>query len=304
MASMGFAKIPYGTNTATIKSSKGTIALSVASLKLKGVDLIKEKFSSKLNVGIGFLQKQLGMSWGMAYLNVRVCDDTNNDGFCFDEAQSRQLAYEVPVFKASAVPKSFNVGVWSGRYLTVAKNPLQCEIQYSPLVFDLRGNGLRLVGPDSGIQFDLNDTGTAIPTGWIGRGDDALLVRDLNKNGDIESGAELFGNATKLLNGDRAENGFEALKQLDSDGDGQITSKDSAWSELRFWVDSNQDGVSQRRELFNLSRLGTESISLNYVKLLEVDSHGNQTRERSTFVRKVLGKRHTLVVSDVWFNTY
>jgi hypothetical protein len=303
LASVGFSRLP-AKQSENVKQSKGTLALAVASLKLEGVDLLKGKFSSKIKVALNDLKTKLGASWRFAYLNVRVCEDSNQDGFCFDEAKKNQLAFEVPSFKASALPKNLEVQVWSGRYLTLANNPYQCERQYSPLVFDLKGDGLNLIGPEAGVQFDINDVGSPIPTGWIGKTDEALLVRDLNDSDEIESGAELFGSATKLPNGERAENGFEALKPLDSDGDGFITPRDRAWKELQLWVDRNQDGVSQRRELLSLNRLGVESINLNYIQLLEVDEHGNQTRERSTFTRKVHGKRYTLVVTDVWFNSY
>ena len=303
LASVGFSRLP-AKQSDNVKQYKGTLALAVASLKLEGVDLLKGKFSSKIKVALNELKTKLGASWRFAYLNVRVCEDSNQDGFCFDEAKKNQLAFEVPSFKASALPKNLEVQVWSGRYLTLANNPYQCERQYSPLVFDLKGDGLNLIGPDAGVQFDINDVGSPIPTGWIGKTDEALLVRDLNDSGEIESGAEMFGSATKLASGERAENGFEALKPLDSDGDGFITPRDHDWKELQLWVDKNQDGVSQHRELLSLDKLGVESINLNYIQLLEVDEHGNQTRQRSTFTRRVYGKRYTLVVTDVWFNSY
>jgi hypothetical protein len=51
--------------------------------------------------------------------------------------------------------------------------------------------------------------------GWVGK-DDGLLVFDKNNNGKIDDGSELFGNNTILSNGNKAANGFEALKDLDS----------------------------------------------------------------------------------------
>ena len=43
-------------------------------------------------------------------------------------------------------------------------------------------------------------------------------------DGRIDSGAELFGSATKLKNGARAANGFEAMKEIDSNDDGVLNS--------------------------------------------------------------------------------
>lgn len=302
LASPGFARLPK--NSVYVKSSNGVTAFSVASMSLKGVDLLQKPYASPLALALDQFKNKMGMTWAFAYLNIRVCEDTNQDGFCFDELGKNQLAFDVPDFKANSLPRSIQLNVWSGRFLTLKGSPDKCEMQYSPLVLDLKGNGLALVGPDKGVSFDINDTGESIPTGWIGSPDDALLVRDLNENGRIDSGAELFGNATSLTGGGKAANGFEALKALDSNADGFITPTDTEWTDLKLWVDRNQDGFSQRSELMTLDRANIESINLGYIKVLEVDPHGNQTRERSTFVRRVLGKRYVLVVSDVWFNSF
>jgi len=299
-----YASFGYGKYPTEPKSVKGLTGRSLAYLSLKGVDLFKGPYKSKTTLMLENFKKSAGFWWWSKYVNVRVCEDSNQDGFCFDEPTKNQLAFEVPQFKSGQLPRSLQIEVWSGRHLTKSKNPSYCESQYSPLVLDLKGNGLDLMGPEAGVQFDLNDTGYPIRTGWIGAPDDALLVRDLNGSRRIESGAELFGSATKLPSGAKAINGFEALRPLDSDSDGLITDKDRAWAELKLWIDDNKDGISQRRELMTLDRAGIESIDLRYVEILEVDSHGNQTRERSNFVRKLLGKRYVLTVSDVWFNSF
>jgi hypothetical protein len=61
-----------------------------------------------------------------------------------------------------------------------------------------------------------------------------LLVHDINRNGTVDSVAELFGSITL--------DGFAMLETLDSNGDGKITAADEAFSELRVWRDLNQDG--------------------------------------------------------------
>jgi hypothetical protein len=62
----------------------------------------------------------------------------------------------------------------------------------TPLVLDLGGDGIKSTPLSDGVQFDLLATGNRIPTGWVGE-KDGLLVRDINQNGLIDSGAELFG---------------------------------------------------------------------------------------------------------------
>ncbi|NBT59261.1 hypothetical protein EBT16_10805 [bacterium] len=288
----------------TVETVQGAKKMSLASVSLSNVDLLKGKHADELSIDLEKLKKTKPLLWRTVYLNIKVCEDSNGNGLCSDEPSQKQLAFDVPDFRASSIPQKIELGVWSGRYLTKYKNPELCEMQYSPLVLDLKGNGFSFVGPESGVRFDMNDTGEEIPTGWIRSQDDAFLVRDVNRNGRIDSGAELFGSATQLSSGDRASNGFEALQELDSDRDGLITSKDSGWTELKLWIDSNSDGISQKRELHPLDRAQIESINPAYVSVLEVDSFGNQTRERSTFVRKIGNKRYVLPLADVWFNSF
>ncbi|MFA7061571.1 MAG: calcium-binding protein, partial [Pedobacter sp.] len=131
-----------------------------------------------------------------------------------------------------------------------------------PLVLDLDGDGVETVAPNghSGALFDHNNDGIKTATGWI-KGDDGLLVRDLNGNDTIDSGAELFGDNTLLANGAKAANGFIALRDIDSNGDGKIDANDTAFSQLKIWRDTNQDGISQADELKTLSELGIESLN-------------------------------------------
>jgi len=114
------------------------------------------------------------------------------------------------------------------------------EARYSsPLILDLDGNGVVSTrGVGEGAYFDHDGNGLAEQSGWVGAGD-ALLVRDLNGNGRIDGGAELFGNQTELSPGVDAAHGFAALGALDSNGDGKVNALDSAWSSLRLWKDAN-----------------------------------------------------------------
>jgi len=127
--------------------------------------------------------------------------------------------------------------------------------QASPIILDLDGNGVQTVGLDAGVHFDHNANGFAQQTGWVGQGD-GLLVWDINDNGQIDNGRELFGDHTKLANGMRAVNGFEALAQHDSNGDGRIDAQDAIWQHLRVWVDADTNAQAGEGELFTLDQLG------------------------------------------------
>lgn len=140
-----------------------------------------------------------------------------------------------------------------------------------PLVLDLDGGGITTSGinPSAPILFDQDGDGTKTATGWIASGE-AIVVRDLNGNGTIDSGRELFGDNTILTHGPHAgqtaANGFEALADLDADAngvaDGKFDSNDVAFSSVKLWKDLNQDGISQANELFSFSDLGLASINV------------------------------------------
>jgi hypothetical protein len=107
-----------------------------------------------------------------------------------------------------------------------------------PLVLDLDGDGIETVGISgaSPVLFDHDADGIRTGTGWI-KADDGLLVLDLNGNGTIDSGRELFGDNTQLPAGpggstQTAANGYQALQQHDTNADGQINSQDAVYSQL------------------------------------------------------------------------
>ena len=66
-----------------------------------------------------------------------------------------------------------------------------------PLVLDLDGDGIETVGitGSNPILFDHDADGTRTGTGWI-KPDDGFVVLDLNGNGRIDSGREMFGDQT------------------------------------------------------------------------------------------------------------
>lgn len=112
----------------------------------------------------------------------------------------------------------------------------------SPLVIDLNGDGVGSYKLKNGVYFDLDNNGFKEKTAWA-HYQDGLLALDLNGNGTIDNGAELFGNHTKLKDGTLATNGFDALAQYDDNGDGVINNKDRVWKNLLVWQDKVNDGA-------------------------------------------------------------
>lgn len=123
----------------------------------------------------------------------------------------------------------------------------------SPLIIDMDGDGVETSKAEDGVYFDHDGNGFAEKSGWVGQ-DDGLLVRDINGNGEIDNGTELFGNNSVLSSGEKAANGFEALKDLDSNGDGVFNAEDNAWSEVKIWQDANGNGKVDSNELLTLEQ--------------------------------------------------
>ena len=121
------------------------------------------------------------------------------------------------------------------------------------MVIDLDGDGVETIGTQAGVHFDHDSNGFAENTGWVGR-DDGILVRRINGNGQIDDGTELFGNNSVLSNGQKAANGFEALKDLDSNNDGLFNNQDAAWNGVKIWKDNNQNGSLDDGELLTLEQ--------------------------------------------------
>jgi len=124
----------------------------------------------------------------------------------------------------------------------------------------------------------LDSNGRPEQLSWTSGGsDDAFLALDRDGDGLITSGRELFGNFTEQPVTEDP-NGFIALGVFDTNGDHWIDANDAIYQRLQLWIDSNHDGVSQRRELFSLNDKGVEGISCNYRLSKRSDRYGNLFR--------------------------
>ena len=139
---------------------------------------------------------------------------------------------------------------------------------YDPIALDLNNNGkIDTLSLENGVFFDHNGDKVAFKSSWV-NSSDGILARDIDGDGAITSGAELFDNKSKSNNhysytNPNAKDGFEALKEPDSNNDGIISNLDENFDKLQIWQDSNSNGVSETNELKSLSELGIESLNLN-----------------------------------------
>lgn len=147
-----------------------------------------------------------------------------------------------------------------------------CCYDYSPIIVDIDGDGIRLTDAANGVRFDFSGVGRTIQVAWTARGaDDAWLVLDRNRNGQIDSAAEMFGNVTPQPPSP-TPNGYLALAEFDKvtnggNRDNVIDPNDSVYRALRLWRDDNHDGVTEPEELHTLPPLASEELISNIDRL-------------------------------------
>lgn len=187
----------------------------------------------------------------------------------------------------------------------IATTPTPC--QSSPILIDLDNNGFHLTGLDEAVSFDIDGNGAPNRISWTARGTgDAFLVYDRNGNGRIDSGRELFGDATLLRSGEAATNGYEPLAEFDGsafggNGDSLVTPADAVWGLLRVWTDANHNAMSEPDELQTLVAAGIVALDTKYRHSGRRDAHGNTFRYRSTAVLQRHDQVHPVPTYDVFF---
>ncbi|WP_298043567.1 calcium-binding protein, partial [uncultured Campylobacter sp.] len=188
-------------------------------------------------------------------------------------------------------------------YIGLAVSILEFFI-YDPLALDLNGDGKIGISPapNGGAYFDHNGDGVSHRSSWISK-EDGILAYDRNGNGKIDDGSELFGNFTQIKdkegNQRLAKDGYEALKEFDSNNDGLIDNKDDNFKDLKIWQDANSNGISDEGELKSLDELGIASLSLNHNEVNEDLGGGNTLSLKGSYT-KTDGTAHSM--GDLNFN--
>ncbi|MBI5480308.1 MAG: hypothetical protein HY906_15700 [Deltaproteobacteria bacterium] len=166
----------------------------------------------------------------------------------------------------------------------------------TPLVLQFGGGAVRFEAGPGAFAFT---PGQPVQTDWPAL-DAPWLVRDVDGDGRILSGRELFGGDTLLPGGRTARHGFEALAALDENDDGAVDARDAAFLSLSTWRDLNGDRVAQKQELQTLAAEGVLSLGVGYRLEPRCDGRRNCERERGTFTFRDGAAVRTGAVVDVY----
>jgi hypothetical protein len=175
-------------------------------------------------------------------------------GFTYDKVEHLEMR-EAMTFSARA-----QVRTADGREITVAVDlAMRRELVVhreehlrvgaalkDPLIIDLTGGGARLGSERVSLDLDLDGKEEEFATVAPGAG---FLAIDLDANGTVSDGSELFG--------PRSGDGFAELAAHDEDHNGWIDEGDSVFDKLRIWTGQTR--------LLSLRDAGIGAISLGNV---------------------------------------
>jgi hypothetical protein len=183
------------------------------------------------------------------------------------------------------------------------KDPLPGdECPSSPIIIRLSPGAYEMSGADAPVWFDIDADGVRERLTWTAAAtDQAFLWLDRNGDRRVTDGSELFGTASPLRSGAVAANGFEALAELDQNGDGRVDANDPAWPSLRLWFDGDHDGVSLDREIRSVSASGIVSLEVAYRWTGRRDGEGNRFAYQGTARVERHGTITPRAIYDVFF---
>ncbi|HXH53380.1 MAG TPA: VCBS domain-containing protein, partial [Sphingomicrobium sp.] len=121
----------------------------------------------------------------------------------------------------------------------------------APVGIDLDGDGVvSFLAADAGVAFDYGYG--LVGTAWVA-GNDGILVRDGNRDGQVTHDELVFAKHGSDL---------EGLRDYDGNGDGWLTADDNGFELFAVWRDANGNGRVDEGEMVSLTDLGISGISL------------------------------------------
>lgn len=115
----------------------------------------------------------------------------------------------------------------------------------------------QLIEPASPVEFDFSGVGDTRARGWLTQ-DAAWLVWDPERRGVVSSGFDMIGQRTWAV---FWSDGFEAMRSLDDNGDGELAGAELGG--LALWRDANVNGRSEPGEVAPLSAFGVVGLAVS-----------------------------------------
>ncbi|KUK21109.1 hypothetical protein [Pseudothermotoga lettingae] len=168
------------------------------------------------------------------------------------EEEKLHFAAKGTVFSNDGRKLEFEISLKMSRSLEITRqiNLSMHENLQDPLLLNFSNVPVEFSDKKVKLDLDLDNVTDEIHLPENG----AFLALDLNQNGVIENGLELFG--------PRTGNGFLELARYDEDGNNWIDESDSVFAKLKVWF-ADQNGKSK---LMTLKETNIGAIYLEFVK--------------------------------------
>ena len=169
-------------------------------------------------------QAQASAGFGIAYDRHEVRTETEQTAFqasgTIRTSDGKEIKFQLEITMQRSFREESNTSLRAGD-----------ARKTDPLVINFGGTVVQL--QSQRFQFDLAGNGQLEKVPLLG-GNSGYLALDLNGNGKIDSGQELFGPVSG--------NGFADLARYDSDRNGWIDENDPVFGKLRVWTPTAQGG--------------------------------------------------------------
>ena len=185
-----------------------------------------------------------GQGWGMEY-------DSSETHF-----EKEQMSFESEGAIRTADGKEINFSIqlnMSREFASQQNTQIRAgdAIKIDPLVINFNGTAPELT--DTKFSFDLDSDGNKDQISFVSP-NSGFLALDLNNDGAINNGSELFG--------PNSGNGFAELAQYDRDGNNWIDENDPIYEGLRIWTKDSEG----KDKLFALGEKGIGAIYLGNIE--------------------------------------
>jgi hypothetical protein len=154
-------------------------------------------------------------------------------------------------------------------------------------LIDVDGDGLCATSVEAGVEFTFMPRAVPVRTAWTcGPTPDALVGRDLTRDGRIDGAWELVGGRSGPANGLMSLRRYDGARRTGRGfvagiSDSVLDSRDDIYRFLVLWTDRNHNGRSEEPELESLENAGVTSIDLASRPVSDRDKFGNVITARS-----------------------